>query len=336
MPSVTLSLPFAIGIMAVLLIVGAGGVYFSLKGTGKLPDPTVTSTPTETPTQTLTPTETLIPSETPTVTAEPPDEYVVQTGDTCGAIAAVYHSNILAIINLNHLNSTCTNLIVGSTILVPKPTATPLPAATSTLEAGEATRSACETVSYTVQANDTLSSIANNYKVSIAAIKSWNGLSTDSVMLDSVLKIPLCMRDATPGPSPTPTLPPPYPAPNLLLPADGSPFTQANDSIVLQWASIGSLRDNEAYQVTVDDVTYEHLNGTPHKLIQYVTDTKFIIPVNFRPQDASAHEIRWWITPVRKTGTDDKGNPIWSNAGSASVIRGFIWTGNALVPTPTK
>jgi hypothetical protein len=140
------------------------------------------------------------------------------------------------------------------------------------------------------------------------------------------------MRAATPGPSPTPTIPPPYAAPNLLLPANGAPFTLANDSITLQWASIGALRENEAYQVTVEDVTA----GTGRKDIQYVTDTKYIVPVTFRPQDNVSHVMSWWVVSVRQTGSDDQGNPIWSSAGLASTPRTFTWSGTSPVATPTK
>ena len=337
MPSVTLSLPVVIGLLAAFLVVGAGGVYFSLKTTGKLPDPTITVTITTTPTLTLTPTETLIPTETSTVTPEPPEDYKVQSGDTCGSIALLYSSNVQAIIALNHLNSTCTNLQVGATIKVPKPTATPPPPATSTLEPDAATRAACEVVEYTVQSGDTLGIIARNYNVSQQAIKDFNGLSTDSVWLGSILKIPLCQRAPTAGPTPTPTAPPPYPAPNLLLPADGGQFTLSNDSVVLQWASIGTLRQNEAYQVTVQDVTDLNVtSGSNRKLIEYVTDTKYIVPVSFRPQDNSAHTLRWWVTTVRQTGADDQGNPIWASAGATSVWRDFTWSGAGAAPTPTK
>jgi hypothetical protein len=164
------------------------------------------------------------------------------------------------------------------------------------------------------------------------AIKDWNGLSTDNVFIDNQLIIPLCMRAATPGPSPTPTTPPPYQAPNLLLPADGDTFTLAADTVTLQWASVGALSDNERYQVTIEDVT----GGTGRKLTQYVTDTKFIVPVTFRPQDNSSHIMRWWVVPVRQTGTDDQGNPIWSTAGTASAMRAFGWSGAGPVATPTK
>ena len=332
MPKVTLSLPVALGLLAVLLVVGALALFFTLKGTGKLPDSTAVPSPTETLTITPTPTETLIPTETPTLTPEPPIEYTVKSGDNCGTIAGLYGSSVTAIISLNNLNSLCTDLQVGQKIKVPLPTPTPPPAATATLEPAAATRAACQTVAYTVQADDTLSTIAKNYGVSMQAIKDWNGLSTDNVFTDTQLTIPLCMRAATPGPSPTPTTPPPYAAPNLLLPADGSPFTLADDTVTLQWASVGALRDNERYQVTIEDVT----GGTGRKLTQFVTDTKFIVPVTFRPQDNSSHILRWWLVAVRQTGADDQGNPIWSTAGAASAMRVFGWSGAGPVATPTR
>lgn len=332
MPEVTLSLPVALGLLAVVLIVGALALFFTLKGTGKLPDNTATPSPTETVTITPSPTDTLISTETPTLTPEPPDKYTVKSGDSCISIAGLYGSSVSAIVSANSLNSNCTDLQVGQTILVPRPTPTPPPAPTATLEPAAATRAACQTVVYTVQADDTLSSIAHRYGVTMQAIKDWNGLSIDTVFIDTQLTIPLCMRSATPGPSPTPTSPPPYPAPNLLLPADGAPFTLAADTVTLQWASVGALRDDERYLVTILDVT----GGTGRKLTQPVTDTKFIVPVTFRPQDNSSHTIRWWVVTVRQTSTDDQGNPIWTAAGAASVMRDFGWSGAGPIATPTK
>jgi LysM repeat protein len=332
MPEVTLSLPAALGLLVAFLAIGATALYFTLQGTHQIQSPTTVPTQTETATITFTATETLIPTETPTLTPEPPIEYTVKSGDSCISIAGLYGSSVNAIVTLNSLNSACTNLAIGQTILVPRPTPTPLPPATPTLEPAEATRAACQTVDYTVQANDTLSSIAANYGVSMQAIREWNGLSTDGVQLDRVLKIPLCMRAATAGPSPTPTIPPPYPAPNLLLPADGAPFTLANDAVTLQWASVGALRENEAYQVTIEDVTA----GTARKDVQYVIDTKYIVPVTFRPQDTVSHVMRWWVVSVRQTGTDEQGNPIWSTAGAISTLRTFTWSGANPAPTPTK
>jgi hypothetical protein len=67
-----------------------------------------------------------------------------------------------------------------------------------------------------------------------------------------------------------------------------------------------------------------------------VTDTKFIIPVTFRPQESNLQILRWWVVAVRQTSTDDQGNPIWSTAGSASQTRVFGWSGAGPVATPTK
>jgi len=331
MPEVTLSLPAALGLLAIFLVVGALALFFTLKGTGKLPDMTAVPSPTDTVTITPTPTETLIPTDTPTLTPEPPIDYIVKEGDSCISIASLYGTSVAAIVSMNSLNSNCTNLQTGQTIKVPRPTPTPPPAPTGTLEPASATRAACQTVAYTVQADDTLSGIAINYGVSMQAIIDWNGLSTNTVIIGTQLIIPLCMRAATPGPSPTPTVPPPYPAPNLLLPADGAPFTLANDTVTLQWASVGVLRDNERYQVTVEDVT----GGTGRKLTQYVTDTKFIVPVTFRPLDNVSHIMRWWVVTVRQTGSDDQGNPIWSTAGAPSLMRVFGWSGAGPESTPT-
>jgi LysM repeat protein len=332
MPEITLSLPAALGLLVMFLVVGAAALYITLQGTHKIQSPTPIPSLTVTPTISPLPTDTSIPSETPTFTPLPPKDYIVQSGDTCYSIAGLFGISASVLITDNNLNSACTNLSVGQHLKVPQPTSTPPPAATVTLAPADATRQACSTVSYTVQANDTLSSISLNYNVPMDAIKSWNGLSTDNVYLNMPLIVPLCMRAATPGPTPTPTNPPPYPAPNLLLPSNGAPFTLADDSVTLQWASVGTLRENERYLVVVEDVTA----GTGRKLTDYVTDTKFIVPVTFRPADTLAHTMFWTVTTVRQSGVDDQGNPIWTSAGAASQQRVFTWSGVTAAPTPTK
>jgi LysM repeat protein len=232
---------------------------------------------------------------------------------------------------LNGLPAACDTLYVGQILSIPHPTPTQTPLPTATLTGPEATLQACEKIDYTVQENDTLSTIATNYNVPMAAIKEYNGLSTDTVFLGQTLLIPLCERRAAAGPTPTPTPPPPYPAPNLLLPADGAAFTLANDTITLQWAAVATLREKEAYAVTVEDVTA----GKGARLTAYVTDTKFIVPLEMRPQEAIPHIFRWWVQPVRQVGTTENGQPIWDSAGATSAQRVFSWTGFVPQATPT-
>jgi LysM repeat protein/ribosomal protein L40E len=333
MPEVTLSLPAALGALAVILLIGASGVYFSLRAGigGQLSEPTAVLTPSVTVTITPIPTETALPTSIPTETPLSPFDYTVREGDNCGIIAANFGISTQSIIILNQLSSQCF-VSVGQVLKIPYPTPTPAPPPTSIPNEATQTAQACEKVPYTVQENDTLSSIALNYNVPQDAIKFYNGLSTDNVFLGQTILIPLCERAATPGPTPTATLPPPYQAPALLLPADGAAFSLANDVVSLQWASIGTLRENERYQVTIEDIT----SGQGRRLTEYVSDTKFIVPTSFRPNDDMAHVIRWWVTTVRQNGVDEQGQPVYDSAGAISDKRVFTWVGVAVEGTPSS
>jgi LysM repeat protein len=334
MPVVTLSLPVAVGILAVVVILVGVVSFISLRASAPEGtfDTVETATPTETPTVTPTVTATLLPTDIPTATIQPPFDYTVSAGDgTCGFIAAQFRVSVQSIIIANNLPASCP-ISVGQLLKIPYPTATVPPPPTSTPPEADQTKIACETVPITVQDGDTLSTIAANYAVPPEAIKEFNGKTTDNVFIGENLLIPLCKRAATPGPTPTATIPPPYPAPNLLLPADGAAFTLANDVVTLQWASVGTLRDAEAYQITVEDVTADQTR----RLTDFVTDTKYIVPTSFRPKDNVAHVLRWWITPVRQAGTDDQGQPIWVNAGAVSEKHVFTWVGVAVEGTPSQ
>ena len=334
MPEITINLPIALGLIALFLAVGAGLVYMAMRRTpAALADATITPTAT----LTATATQTSIPF-TPTVTSTPlptptPLSYVVKAQDTCLGIAFSFGISVQSIVLLNpELSADCSNIFENQKLLIPQPTPTPTPLPTATLNPAEATEAACDKFPYTVQENDTLSSIALNFNVTMQSIRDFNGLVSETVRLGQQLQIPLCQRIGTPGPTPTPTPPPPYPAPNLLLPADGAAFTLADDLVALQWATVGELRANEAYAVSIEDVT----EGQGRKLVEYVTDTKYNVPVNFRANNSNPHVYRWWILPVRQTGTDKSGNPVWDSAGAPSPPRVFIWSGvtGAVTPTP--
>jgi LysM repeat protein len=332
MPEITLGLPAALGLMAIILLIGAGVVYAALNVGGRVVEPTAVFTPTETALPSATPTETPTHTPIPTPTELPPFDYTVASGDTCSLIALNFGISVNSLIILNNLPVSCNNLYIGQVLKVPYPTATPAPLPTSTLSGSAATEDACEKVSITVQENDTLSSIAANYAVSMTAIKEYNGLSTDNVFIGQTLLVPLCERATPVGQSTrTPTPPPPYTAPNLLLPADGGAFTLANDVVTLQWSSVGTLRDNEFYRVTVEDIT----EGQARRLTDYVTDTKYIVPTSFRPKDNVAHVIRWWVSTVRQTSTDEQGEPIYTSAGADSQKWVFTWVGSAPQGTPS-
>jgi LysM repeat protein len=331
-PEVTMSLPVAILLLAVFLAIGAILVFLALRS-----QPEIAIVSTETSTLTITVSPTLTQTEAPptvTFTPEPsptPIIYRVAQDDTCISIAIFFGVSVQSIVTLNNLSTACDTLFIGQQLLIPQPTPTPTSLPSATLSLADQTEAACEKVDYTVQENDTLSTIASAYGVPMAAIQDYNGLIGDRVQIGQTLTVPLCRRFATPGPSPTPTPPPPYPAPNLLLPADGATFNLGEETITLQWASVGSLRENETYRVTIENLT--QADGL--RTVDYVTDTKYIVPIELRPQASTPFIFRWTIGVARQIGTDTSGNPVWESAGMISESRVFSWTGVGVSATPT-
>ncbi len=332
MPEITLSLPAALGFLALFLAIGAVLVFLVIRQ-----QPAVVVPPTPSPTSTVTPTPTASPTpETPTPSTTPlpsptPFTYEVKDGDTCAGIAFAFDISIQSIVRLNNLPADCGTLFINQQLLIPQPTATPSPVPSATLSPAEATDQACDKFSYTVEDNDTLSGIAANYNVPIEAIKEYNGLNDQFGILRPGAANPVVPAQPHSGPNSDPHCPAPLCAPEpLLLPADGSAFSLADDTVTLQWASVGALRENEAYQVTVENVT----EGEGQKLVDYVIDTKFIVPTSFRPNTVQPHVMRWTVVPVRQIGTDDDGRPIWEPTGAASTPRVFTWSGSAGGGTP--
>jgi LysM repeat protein len=324
LPELKLSLPAAIGLIVLVLALGAGLVYLILQGTGYVTSPTPEATVTQTPTNTATSLPSTEPTMAATYTPLPPIDYVVKAEDQCSSIAYYHNVSIDSIIALNGLTTEC-YISEGQTLKIPQPTPTATSQSTSTVSSSEATSSACQTITYTVTENDTFSSIAANYNISVNSIKSYNNWTSDVVWTGMKLILPLCERLPTEGPTPTSTTPPAYAAPNLLLPEDGIVYSNTTDTITLQWSSVGTLRENEVYQVTIEDVTS---NGT-NRVVQYVTDTKLTVPATLRPVDNVSHIFRWWVIAARQAGSNADGTPIYETNGATSTARVFGWSGTS-------
>ena len=224
-PEVTLSLPIVIGLAILLLLVGSGGVYAyfqanapQVQGISADQSSTPTATVTTTPTITFTPTDEVTETPAPTWTPLAPIDYKVAPNDTCLSIAYVYNVSVNAIIQLNKLSSECL-LSTGMDLKIPQPTPTPSPQPTNTLNPTEIAQQDCQKVEYLVKSGDTLGGIAANYAVKPAAILQYSGKVDEIVRVGEKLVIPLCEQSLE---APTATPIPPYPAPALLLPADGT------------------------------------------------------------------------------------------------------------------
>jgi LysM repeat protein len=317
-PRVTISMPALIAVMMILLLAGAGLVYAAFTGMlptaeRNTPTPTATNTLPPTVTPTPTPTETPVPTPTPL----PPLDYSIKDGDTCISIALIAKISVNSLLAANPTLN-CDFLTVGTTIKVPQPTPTPTPLPTATLPPSVATQPTRPT--HTVKSGETLAGIARFYGLNVADIMAVNGITDpNNIREGQILVIPIDLR-VTPGPTPTATPPPPWAAPNLLGPADGSSF-KAEDTITLQWTSVGELRAGEFYYITLEDVTC----GCA-KIEQFATlETKLIAPETLRPADAVSHLFRWSVTTVRQRNFGETGNPIYDSAGAASPNRYFIW-----------
>jgi LysM repeat protein len=198
----------------ILLIAGAAALIFWLLGAnspfkGATPTPTVTFTPTQThtvtplpPTNTPTITPTSLPTETatPTITPTPsgPFEYTVQQGDTLGAIATRFGTNIPTLLALNpSIDPTTLVIYVGQKILVPPPN---MQLPTSTTVSTSVPPGTL--ISYTVMPGDTLGAIANRFNSTVAAIVKENKLTNaNDIYAGLILKIPVNI--ATPVPTAT-------------------------------------------------------------------------------------------------------------------------------------
>lgn len=100
--------------------------------------------------------------------------YTVQSGDYLSKIGAKFDVYVAELKSWNNLSSDV--IYPGQTLIVSSggTTTTPAPTGSST---------------YTVQSGDTLSHIAVRYDVSVSSIKSWNGLSSDTIYVGQKLSI---------------------------------------------------------------------------------------------------------------------------------------------------
>lgn len=322
---VRLARALATVVLALLILTGLGYGMFRLMSAPREVVSTATPTVRPTATRTLTPTPT--PTSTPTPTPIPPLAHQVQEGETLSGIAARYNTTIRSILALNpdvdpHL------IQVGQVLLIPAAPPTPEPTPTFDPNAPTPTPGP---IYHVVAPGETLSSIAKQYGVSVELIRQASGLpfGNDTIVPNQTLIIPL----GTPMPSPTPTTDPnatatpfpPYPAPPLLSPPDGAVLEGSSKPIVLQWAAVDVLRDDEWYALR-----FFQPRGVVSATI-YTRATAWRVPFDLLlAARAEEREFRWWVQVVREV-RDRHGALTYREAGARSEVRTLTWVG----PTPT-
>lgn len=328
-------------VAGVIVLALAGGAVWLRSYVTAAPPPTITPLPTATETLAPTETPTLPPAtSTPTVTPvptqantpAPPTRYTVRLGDTLGSIAERYGTTIEKIQQFNSLQSTEV-IQVGQTLLIPvagstpNPTNTPRP--TETFVAGPTPG----TVLHVVQSGDTLLGISLKYGVPMNIIQRANEIKdAETIQVGQQLVIPIGpMATATPGLPPTPTGLPTYPAPALLSPLSDQVFEGNEEPILLQWASVGILQQNEYYQVRL-----ERVDASAPPTLFRTRATGWHIPADLFPKLDDTHRtLKWQVRVVREIGTRADDTTIYQDAGLLSVTRTFQWLIAPPTPTPT-
>lgn len=331
----------------------------------ELPTPTVevlqTDTPTQQPSPTLSPTPQTLPSPTveedtidivintpppqptPDTTSQPevvptdtpgPWEYTIRENDTLGVIVARQPwgyppfdtGAMAAIVNLNpNVPNVDTLPPIGSTILIPQRTATPIPEGielTQTVDAqigvdrvgsvvlAEGAQVDC----HYVQENETIIGIADRYNTTLEVLSQLNqslnwgvcqfsefsGGEGCNVLIfeNQCIRVPL----PTPTPAPTSTLTgletatptPTYQPPRPVFPPDGA-FAPPG-VFDLYWVGSRVLKPDERYLVEFQDTS----NGSSWN--QVTADTSIQIDRNRIPSDGTTHTIQWRVTVVQRDG----------------------------------
>jgi LysM repeat protein len=323
---------------AAILVTGSYGLMTLMNAEPE--EVTPTATPTRTPTATPTPTPTRTPTVTPTPTPLPPLTYQVQEGDTLSLIAAAYDTTVEVILALNP-GIAPESLPVGYVLLIPAGTLTPTP--TPTLDPNMPTPTPGEFIIHIVAPGETLGTIAEEYGVSLALLREINELppGDDTIFPNQSLVIPI----GTPMPSLTPTVDlnatptpvPPYPAPPLLSPPDGAVLAGSEQPVLLQWASVGVLHDDEEH-VEWYEVTLSQPAGDAILETVYTRATAWRVPFDLLlTADAGAADVRefHWRVQVVREARDWDGTLVYVAAGDVSPVRTFTWIAPTATPTPT-
>jgi len=329
-PKRKFSFPRILILVIIAFLILTGSVIIGLKlgeSNTSAELPTFTTTPTLTPTITPSPTVVPISTATPlsnTPTPQPPEEYVVQEGDTPGGIAEKYGLSLTDLLTFNDLSAE-DFIVLGQTLLIPRSPPTPGPS--PTLRPGEPTATQSLFLLHTVRDGDALSTIAEKYGVPVAEIKTANDipLDSDAIRLGQVLTIP--MQTPTPAPTPdvivTPTPTPgivSYVAPLMLYPPNKVTIIGKDSPIALQWVSVGILNEREYYNVeviiSIDD------EKTTHNT--YVRSTVFRIPQDWlAAEDVNTFTGSWRVHIVRQVLGNDAAK--YKIISTTVARRNFTW-----------
>lgn len=323
-----------------------------------LPTPTQTAPVTPTPPAPL-PTPRLMVTSTALVTPAPvlfvgqptptasPICFEAKSGDTLYSLIlrAPYGnpSMLPAVRAANGLCPTCSNVEIGRTYCIPRPTATPTaPGYEVTLSARSTAISGLPTrvrliVQYKITERDNgVIALQLNTGATLRELCELNEdkLNCQGCQLDEPIGKQGCRVPIPPpgtninvyGPEPTVTITPTLtgletttPTPVFGMPRPVSPVDKAAVSgpALLTWLPVGVLQPDEFYLLLWQDMT----SGAPVQQIR-TEATSYRIPSDSEPANGASHEIRWLVGVAREAADGS-----YVLISPMSAIQSFTWQG---------
>ena len=292
------------------------------------------------------------PTQTPLPTATfGPFEYVIQENDTLMYIIQLpqhgygYELDVAQQVVVLNENMTSIDFLpaVGSTILIPRPTATETPIGSEatqvileTLEvddsSGALLSSGSQVGCYEVQEDDSLVSIAAEYNTTLEILSqlnpdlNWFGCVFNTPSggpeCNPTIQIEQCINVPQPTPIPTNTPTPSgnetatptatFSAPRMLYPVNGAIVPSGRFD--LQWVAVPGLTNSDDYLVEITDVT------SGQKLLQVTESTSFRLPDTFIPTDGEVHTVQWRVSVARLNAEG-----VYEYVGGTGDWRAFEW-----------
>lgn len=234
--------------------------------------------------------------------------YTIRRGDTVAAIASRYDTTIAAVLALNP-GLDPSRLQVGTVIQVPGPagaaaagtaTATPTrrpPTATPTARPGTVR-------TYRIRSGDTLLAIANANNTTVAALLALNpGLNPTRLQVGQTIVISRTAQPTPPAGTATsvpvvPTQPAiRLPAPALLAPTSGTPFSGGDAFIELRWDAPPGMDGSLAYLV---ELGYRVDGDFQWRLSDVVQTNSWVVPTAAfaRADQQTGRQYSWRVTTV--------------------------------------
>jgi LysM repeat protein len=156
------------------------------------------------------------------------DVYVVQNGDTLWDLAKRFDTTINELCKLNGISKDSI-LRIGMELEVPKAGDSLMSITKESAAVYQPTNFEGTGQVYKVVSGDSLSKIANQYDVSVAAIKATNGLSSDTILIGQELLIPV---EGTIEVQPTVAVEPAVEEPVVIEPIVDTSISEATEGVI--------------------------------------------------------------------------------------------------------